>query len=79
MSYFYMNHRESTSWTTYAVVIVAVLLVGGFVWFHATHKCARYEKEWVRRCNVHRDSEGKRTGETCREREEDVCQEWEER
>lgn len=77
-----MSWRRSGMYDT-AVLFVGGLLivavVGAVIWWHLTYKCVSSHHEWRTDCTTHRDSNGKRTGESCHERRVEVCDDWEER
>ena len=75
------NSRRQTrdALTGGAIVLAIVAIIGGIIWWHLNYKCISEHYEWRTDCTTHRNSDGKRTGETCHERRVEVCDEWEER
>lgn len=59
--------------------LLIVLIVGSIIWWHLNYRCVSEHYEWRTDCTVHRNSDGKRTGETCHEHRVEVCDQWEER
>lgn len=71
--------RGYTDLTVIAFVAFIILVIGCVIWWHLNYKCTESHYEWRQECTVHRDSKGKRTGESCHDRRVDVCDNWEER
>lgn len=74
-----MRYNTSNNITSGAVIVVIILTVVGVIWWNWNYKCVSAHYEWRTDCTVHRNSDGKRTGETCHERRVEVCDEWVER
>lgn len=62
-----------------AVIAVAAAVVAAVIWWHVNYRCVESHYEWRQDCTVHRDSHGRRTGETCHDRRVSVCDQWEPR
>lgn len=75
----YAHHRVRDAVTGIGAVLAIIVVVGAILWGHLNYKCISQHYEWRRDCTTHRNSEGKRTGETCRDRRVEVCDTWEER
>lgn len=60
-------------------VCAVLLVIGAIIWWNLTYRCVDSHYEWRTDCTTHRDTNGKRTGETCHERRVDVCDHWEKR
>lgn len=59
------------------VAVIGVIAV--VIWWNINYQCVESHHEWRTECTTHRDSNGRRTGETCHERRVDVCDRWEPR
>ena len=74
-----MNWRRSDTGVLFLGGLVIVAIVGAIIWWNINYKCVSEHYEWRTDCTTHRDSKGKRTGETCHERRVEVCDDWEPR
>lgn len=76
---YYSRRRAKDTIALVAVGLLGVGIIAAIIWWHLTYRCVSQHYEWRTSCTVHRDSQGRRTGETCHERRVEVCDSWEER
>lgn len=74
-----MNRSTQDAVTLTGVGLLVVAVVGAIIWWNINYKCVSEHHEWRTDCTTHRDSKGRQTGETCRERRVEVCDDWEPR
>ena len=63
------------------VIVIAVLIVFGIVWFHISYRCAQSHYETVTVCSTteHGSTINPKFVQRCHERQEEVCDDWEKR
>lgn len=71
-----MRYSHRNNLTGGAIIVVIILMITGIIWWNLNYKCVNEHYEWRTDCTVHRNSDGRRTGETCHERRVEVCDEW---